>query len=370
MRRAISARRALSCLLVFVAALAAIAAVCAWRRGEAATRKYTYEFFGVFDTGVTFTAYADDEVEFMRCAGVVSGELRRLHELFDIYNDYDGLANLKTVNDSAGAGPVRVDGDIIELLELSLAAHGFTDGAVNVALGPVLSVWHGYRARAAAGDPAVPSIEELSAAAANTSVGDVIIDREASTVLLRRAGMRLDVGASAKGYAARRAAEAARAAGLRSGLINAGGNVVVIGPPADGRAAWKVGVRAPTAEAGDMSSLMDVLRLSSGAAVTSGSDQRFYEAGGRRYHHIIDPRTLFPATGAASVTVLHPDSATADFLSTAAVIMPEASAREMITRMGGEAVWVANDGTITATAGYAAISQTLGAKAAVADGEP
>jgi thiamine biosynthesis lipoprotein len=320
-------------------------------------RKFSREFFDTFDTAVAFTAFAKDEAEFEKYLEAVRGEMTRLHRLFDIYNDYEGIVNIKTVNGAAGGPPVKVSADILDLLENAKGAYADTDGAVNVALGPVLSIWHGRKEKALANsaDADVPSYAELSAASGHMSADDIEIDRDGSTVRLRYPDMRLDVGAVAKGFAVQRAVERARGAGLESGLINAGGNVAVIGPPLDGRKAWNIGVQAPADGAGP--GIIDVLGLAGGAAVTSGNYQRYFTAGGVRYHHIIDPKTLFPAEGVKAVTVLHPDSGTADVLSTAAFILPYAEARAMIAKHGAEALWVMEDGKTAMTDGYRRLSK-------------
>jgi thiamine biosynthesis lipoprotein len=343
---------------------AASLAALVWLMGEAREkhRRFSTEFFDTFDTHVSFTAFAKDEAEFERYADIVRGEMRRLHRLFDIYHGYGGLVNLKTVNDAAGTAPVRADPDILELLELAKAAYEDTGGAVNVALGPVLAIWRERRERAARGDASVPTIAELQAAAVHVSAGDILLDRENATVLLPYPDMRLDVGAVAKGYAVQRTVERLREAGLRSGLINAGGNVAVVGTPLDGRAMWNIGVRAPGGNAAAAATkIIDVLHLSDEAAVTSGNDQRYFTAEGRRWHHIIDPKTLFPAEGTASVTVLHPDSAAADILSTAAFILPRDEARALVAKHGAEALWVMPDGSKFATPGYLKRSKLGGA---------
>jgi thiamine biosynthesis lipoprotein len=102
---------------------------------------------------------------------------------------------------------------------------------------------------------------------------------------------------------------------------------------------------------------LDILQLSEGAAVTSGNDQRYFTVEGQRYHHIIDPKTLYPADGVSSVTVLHSDSAVADVLSTAAFILPLDKARPLIAKQGAEAIWLLSNGTKFATPGYLRLSQ-------------
>jgi thiamine biosynthesis lipoprotein len=341
---------------VFLIALLAFAVSARGRASVARYKKFSIESFDSFDTLVTFTAFAKDESEFERYAKILRGEMSRLHKLFDIYHEYGGIANMKTVNDAAGASPVTVDPSIIGLLETAKEAYGDTGGAMNVALGPVLAIWHNYREAANGGGASLPSEGELRAAAEHISVRDIVTDRDKSTVFLKYSDMRVDVGAIAKGFAAQKTAELLRGAGLDSGIINAGGNVVIIGPPKDGRETWNIGVHAP-ADDGDMSKLFDVLYLRDGSAVTSGSDQRYFIAGGRRYHHIIDPETLFPAGGFKSVTILHHDSTYADILSTAAFILPMEASRELLARHGAEAVWVTEEGKVVMTEGYKLVSK-------------
>ncbi|MDR1516414.1 MAG: FAD:protein FMN transferase, partial [Synergistaceae bacterium] len=125
------------------------------------------------------------------------------------------------------------------------------------------------------------------------------------------------------------------------------------------REAWSIGVQAPDwadrADAG----IIDVLSLTEGAAVTSGNYQRYFISGGVRYHHIIDPKTLFPAKGVKTVTVLHPDSTAADVLSTAAFILPYPEARAMLASHGAEAMWIMEDGRREMTDGYRRLSKGL-----------
>ncbi|MDR1021298.1 MAG: FAD:protein FMN transferase [Synergistaceae bacterium] len=320
-------------------------------------KKFSAEFFGTFDTVVSFTAFTKDEAEFEKYLEVVRDEMTRLHRLFDIYNDYEGIVNIKSVNEAAGMAPLKVPPEVLDLLETAKEAYADTGGAVNVALGPALSVWHGYRERALANsaNARVPSYAELSSASGHMSLDDMEIDRENSTVRLRYPDMRLDVGAIAKGFAVQRAVERVKEAGLKSGIVNAGGNVAVVGLPLDGREAWSIGVQAP--DDGTGSRVIDVLSLTDGAAVTSGNYQRYFIVGDTRYHHIIDPDTLYPAKGIKAVTVLHPDSTRADVLSTAAFILPYAEARDMIAKHGAEAVWLLEDGRLEMTEGYRRLSR-------------
>lgn len=314
---------------------------------------------GMFDVDTVITGFAQSKAAFDRGAKAASAIIQKNGKLFDIYNDYKGMANLKTINDNAGTAPVEVDPAILDLLDFSIDACRFTDGAVNIAMGPVLRIWHRYREEGLASpkDARLPPMEALGRAAEHMSVENIVIDREAGTVYLK-AGMSLDVGAVAKGYTAQRALEAAVAAGLESVLINMGGNVAAHGTPMDGRDRWAVGIQDPGWDSGART-ILDTVFVTDMAVVSSGDYQRYYTVDGKRYNHIIDPQTLMPAGRFAHVTVLHPDSGVADALSTALFLLPLEEGRRLLEQSGGAGMWLGVDGTIEATEGFAAVSEAL-----------
>ena len=322
-----------------------------------APQKYQTEFFDSFDTITTVTAYCKNESEFDKYAAAVHDEMLRLHRLFDIYNTYDGINNLKTVNDMAGIAPVVCEPELITLVTLGVSAFTETSGVVNIALGSVLRIWHDARIAASENpaNAAVPSADALTKAAQHTDIGGVIIDVEAGTIFLADTETSLDVGSTAKGWAVERAAQLVRKAGLKSGIISAGGNIVAIGSPADGRKSWSVGIRNP--KGGDMFDVASAVDIS---IVTSGGYERNFTSGGKTYHHIIDPETLIPAVDFDAVTVLHPDSAIADMLSTALFVLPPDEAREFAAQYSADALWIFADGSHTATDGYLSRSEHLG----------
>lgn len=318
---------------------------------------------GVFDTDTVVIGYTETQGEFARYTEIMREELLRLHRLYDIYNDYDGINNLKTVNDNAGIAPVKVDADIIELLELAKRAYADTGGAVNVAFGPVLKIWHDYRGEGIedAANAKLPPMEALRDAALNTDIGDLVIDGKNGTVFLQKAGMRLDVGAVAKGYAAEKAALAAKEKGMVSALLNVGGNIIAVGKPLDGkRDRWGVGIQDPQKDYDGVSNIVDTVFLNDAAAVTSGSYQRYYMVDGKLYNHIIDPATLMPAGRYGSVTVIHESSALADILSTAVFILSEEQGEKLLDEYGASALWIYFDGSMKITDSYADVSKEFG----------
>lgn len=322
-------------------------------RGGDEWEVYSQSFFEGFDTVSTLRAYAKDPADFTRCAGLFRDQLWRYHQLFDIYNDYDGMNNLKTVNDRAGEA-VEVDSEILDLLELSIGLYDLTGGMTNIAMGSVLSIWHGCRENAAIHpeSAALPDPAALARAAAHTDIRSVEIDRAASTVRLTDPELRLDVGAIAKGYAAGKIADSLREAGLIYGIVNLGGNTVTIGGRPDGQP-WRVGIQNPDPDG--ESAYLCRLSIADLALVTSGSYERYFEIGGVRYHHIIHPETLFPKDTYLSVSVLAADSGVADALSTALFNMEPDAGLALIDGLNGiEACWVLSDGTILRSRGFAA----------------
>ena len=310
-------------------------------------KKYETGFFGMFDTYAGVIAYAGSQNEFDALAEKIRARLYELHVLFDIYNDYDGVNNLKTVNDNAGIAPVEVSGEIIGLLNFAKYAFGETDGAVNEALGPVLAIWREYR-EAALSDPdnaSPPPFALLSEAAELCGIEKITVDEANGTVFLETRGMSVDAGALAKGFAAQMIMDEIILPSGYSCLIDLGGNIAAAGgPPGKNGGFWNIGVQDP-AGGGEY---IKIIRITNRSAVTSGDYQRYYEAGGARYHHIVDPGTLFPADNFSSVTVLHEDSGVADMLSTALFILPLEAGGALALKHNAGALWVTKDGnTIT-----------------------
>lgn len=303
-------------------------------------------YLDVFDTVTTITAVGMDASAFQQEAEKIHRILLHYHQLFDIYQEYPGMNNLKTVNDRAGVAPVQVDAEVIALLQDCRSYYALTEHRVNVAMGSVLELWHGART-AALEDPenaSLPEREQLLEASEHTGWDTVTIDEDNATVYLTDPLQSLDVGAVAKGWAAGKAAAQAP-----SGfLISVGGNICATGPKGD--APWVVGIADPDGNEAYLHTLYDSDR----AIVTSGDYQRFFTLDGVRYHHIIDPQTLYPGKNFRSVTVICPDSGLADALSTALFLLPLEQGQALAEKTGVEAMWLDAQGNASYTPGFAA----------------
>lgn len=301
--------------------------------------QYNASFLTLFDTVTTIVGRYPSEKEFSEVTQVIHDELLVYHQLFDIYHDYEGLNNLKTINDQAGIAPVEVDARIIDLLTDCKAYYELTGGKVNVAMGSVLYLWHEAR-NDSIDDPVngyTPDPDDLQAASEHCSFDSIIIDETAGTVFITDPDQRLDVGAVAKGWSLQKVAENAPS-GL---LISVGGNVVATGPKDVSGTPWVVGVTDPNG-----GNYLHTLNVSKGSVVTSGDYQRFYQVDGVIYHHIIDPVTLFPSNYWRSVTIVCDDSGLADALSTALFLLPQAEGQALLDRCGAEALWMDPDGQL------------------------
>lgn len=326
-------KRLISCLLLLSLVL------CGCSKVQITSKKnYTATFLTLFDTVTTIIGPGASEEDFRTQAQKLHDELQVYHQLFDIYQQYDGMANLKTVNDQAGVAPVTVDQPIIDLLKDCKSYYDLTGGRVNVAMGSVLTLWHEAR-NDGLRDPrsaALPDKQALEAAAAHTDINSILIDEAASTVFITDPQTRLDVGAIAKGWAVQRVAGTAP----KGFLLSVGGNVCATGPKTEAGDPWIIGIQDPD----DSSANVHTLYVSGGAVVTSGDYQRGYSVEGTWYHHIIDPDTRMPGTRWRSVSVVCNDSALADALSTALFLLPLEEGKALAQRCGAGVLWLDSAG--------------------------
>lgn len=340
--------------LLAVTVAGAVALASAACSQKPALTRYDAQFLQLFDTVTSVVGYAKDKETFTAYAQELHDELEVYHQLYDIYKEYDGINNLKTINDNAGIAPVVVDQKIIDMLELAKELDVKTNGYFNIAMGSVLSIWHGYRT-AGIDDPEtaeLPPMEKLKEASEHMNIQDVVIDKEASTVYLADPEMSLDVGAIAKGYATEMACRKLEEDGLTNALVSVGGNVRAIGTKDDG-SKWKLGIQNP-----DLSSetkYLHMIAVDDMSLVTSGVYQRYYTVDGIQYHHIVNPDTLMPWFEYDSVSILCKDSGVADALSTAVFNMTQEDGQALIESMDGvEAMWLYPDGSEKYSSGFQA----------------
>ena len=335
--------------------------------GSADMNKYSTVFMDTFDTVISLIGYAENQETFDARAAETHAMYLHLHKLFDTYNSYadEGITSVYDVNRQAAVEPVKVDPILFGLLTFCKSNYELVNRQTNVAMGSVLSIWHEYR-EAGLDDPEnakLPPMEDLQAAAQHMNIDDLILDEAAQTVYFADPEMKLDVGAVAKGYATEIVSQMLLAGDMPSFIISAGGNVRCGQKPLDGRARWGVSIQDPgPADGQPGTGYMDVLYLTNLSVVTSGDYQRYYTVDGVRYHHLIDPDTLYPGQHMRAVTIVAQDSGLADALSTAVFLMPYEQGRAFVESLDGvEAYWVLLDGSVQCTDGLRAMLASQGA---------
>lgn len=321
---------------------------------------------GPFDTITTYMSYVSSEDEFNEQCDYIEEQLNYYDQLFDKYNTYNGMNNLKTINDNAGKKAIEVDQPLIDLLNLSIERNRKISSKVNIAFGSVINIWHDYREEAESHDGVgtVPSDVELEKANQHTSIDSIEIDEKKKTVYINDALVSIDVGATAKGYAIELIKDGLIEMGVDNFLLSGGGNVASHGQRKiqkegefyldDCADKFCVGIESPqdgnyAASADDPDSENEAVLVVQGESiVTSGDYQRFYQdVNGVRYHHLIDPETLYPAVHFRSVSIITEDSGLADFLSSAVFLMEYEEGLKLVNSLDGvEAIWLLEDGKI------------------------
>ena len=262
------------------------------------------------DTYMTVTAYGAKAQE---AVDEAEAEIQRLDELLSTGNEESEIAQLNQ-NKSA-----TLSEDAGYLVERALELNKETGGAFDIAIYPVMEAW-GFPTQ----NYQVPTADTLESLLKLADASQIIYDENSRKISFGREGMKIDLGGIAKGYTSSRIMDIYKENNISSGLVNLGGNVQALGTKPDG-SKWRVAVQSPD----DTEDYLGILSVEDKAVITSGGYERYFEQDGKTYHHIIDPKTGYPAeNGLTSVTVVSEDGTLADGLSTSLFIMEKEEAIE------------------------------------------
>lgn len=269
----------------------------------------------------------------------IEKEMRRLE---DMMSEWRPGSKISEVNGRAGASPVEVGQELFSVISAAMKVSEITGGAFDITWAAMRGLWD-FRP----GHELLPGEAEVAARVGLVDYRQVFLDPERRTVQLGKKGMAIGLGGIAKGYAVDRAMETAAGAGITNAIIRAGGDMRVQGRPS-GKGGWEVGIQDPREEG----AMLGRLTLTDISISTSGDYERSFVKDGVRYHHIMDPRTGWPAKGARSVTVIGPDTMTTDALSTAIFVLGPDEGLALAERLFGvEAVVVDASGGVLSTSG-------------------
>jgi thiamine biosynthesis lipoprotein len=280
-------------------------------------------------------------------AAALDAAFARLQEIDERMSINAPESELDQVNASAGVRPVKVTGDVLAVTRLGLQYSTYGDGAFDITVEPLVKLW-GIGTAAAR----IPSSQEIRTALSHVGYRDLLIDEKASTIYLRRKGMGLDLGSVAKGYAADEAARVLREHGVTASLIDLGGNILATGKKPDG-SRWRIAIQNPEEARGTSIGYVDI---TGGSVTTAGTYERYFERDGKRYFHILDARTGYPAwNGLQAVAIVAQDSITADGYDTLVFTLGLDKGRKLVEDTHGlvGAVFITDKRTVTVTPGLA-----------------
>ena len=254
----------------------------------------------------------------------------RIAEIDAIANFFDPKSELSKINQGAAFKEMPVSSDLYTMLKKSMWGSEVTDGAFDITSTPLTRLYgfgtDTYR---------IPSKTEVNKAIQLVNYKKVRVNDKKHTVRFMHKGIKLDLGGIAKGYAVDEAVKVLRANGIRSGFVNAGGNIYALGRTKN-LTSWKIGIRHPR----DPNKIIDIISLKDSAVATSGDYEQYFIKGHRRYHHIMNPKTGTSATGMISDTILAPDAMTCDVLSTGVFVLGPTQGAALLKKLGYKAILI------------------------------
>ncbi len=311
-------------------------AVCSCARGNGLYTE-TRVIMGTYVT-ITLNRSGKTEDELAKTAGDAFARITRVDDLMSTYKP---MSNLSRINAASGIAPVPADPEVIENIEDASYVSRLTGGAFDVTVGPLVNAWE-----IGSKDAHIPSPGTIKRALSLVGRQNIVVDRKAGTVFLKKRGASIDLGAIAKGYASDRAVAALLEDGIKGGIVACAGDIKTFGTKPDG-SPWTVGIQNPRGPEG---AVVAKLPLTDTAISTSGDYERFFIKDGKRYCHIMDPHTGYPASGLMSVTVLAKDSWLADSMGTALFVLgPKKAYALALKHPELEVLMITDSGKVLAT---------------------
>lgn len=286
-----------------------------------------------------FKAIHPDKENCIRAINLAIREVRRIEALISSWQE---SSQTTLVNNHAGIRPVKVDWELFRLIQRSLKVSTLSEGSFDITFASADRIW-----RFDGSMKAMPAPEEVAASVAKIDFRKIILNPEDTTVYLPEKGMKIGFGGIGKGYAANRAKAVMEKMGIQNGLVNAGGDLICWGKNLGGKD-WHIGITDPL----DKSKMIAWLVINDLAVVTSGDYERYTLIDGRRFAHIIDPKSGYPVQGVASVSIFCPDTELADALATAVFVMGPEKGIQLLERLRGiEGMLVDHEGRIFSSKG-------------------
>lgn len=295
----------------------------------------------LMDTYVTINVVSPSETKAEEAIDEAFKEIKRLEGLINFWSKYSELSE---INKKAGVSPVKVSSQTLDLIEKALFVSKKTDGGFDPTVGPLIRLWDFRKA-------IIPDDKTIKETMKLVDYRAVVVDKKNSTVFLKKNGMTLDSGGIAKGYAADLAVSVLKKKGIKAGLVSVAGDIKAFGTKPDGKP-WVIGIRnpRPTDSSAD-NDILATIELQDMAISTSGDYERYFIKDGKRYHHIINPKTGYPAMDCQSVTVIAKEGVFTDGFSTGIFVLGPKKGLKLLKKLGFEGIIIDSSGKVHVTEG-------------------
>ncbi|WP_409994009.1 FAD:protein FMN transferase [Flavobacterium poyangense] len=265
------------------------------------------------------TIIAEDSLTAETRINETIAEITRIENLI---SDWKSDSQVSEVNQNAGIRPVKVDREVFDLTRRAIAISKMTNGAFDISFGAMEKVW-----KFDGSMTEMPTPEQIKKSVEKVGYKNIVLDSIQSTIFLKLPGMKMGFGSIGKGYAADKAREVMEAKGVKAGIVNASGDLTTWGIQPNGKE-WTIGITNPF----DLDKFVKIFSMKREAVTTSGNYEKFIELNGKRYSHIINPVTGYPATGLVSVTVFGPSAEMANGFSTSIIVLGKEAGLQLINQ--------------------------------------
>lgn len=268
----------------------------------------------------------------------------------NLISDWKPTSQVSQINQNAGIQPVKVDQEVIDLTKRALYFSKLTEGAFDISFAAMDRIW-----KFDGSMEEIPTSSAIQKAIEKIGYQHIIINEEASTIFLEKPGMKIGFGSTGKGYAADKARELMLQLGIDAGIIDASGDMTTWGTQPDGKP-WRIGINNPF----DRHQMADILSLKNAAVTTSGDYEKFVVIDGKRYSHIINPKTGMPSTGLTGVTVIGPNAEMCNGFSTSMMVLGKEKGLAFINQQKEyAALLITDNGKIIRSKNYKKIKKKL-----------
>lgn len=286
-------------------------------------------------TIVSITIFSDSKEKAKKAIDEAFKELDRIADLLNFYSE---KSEISEINKNAGIKPIRVSPETIEIIKKALFVSENTEGAFDMTIGPIVRLWD-FKGKK------LPNDRDIKEKLKLIGYKNIIVDEKSGTVFIKKKGVQIDLGGIIKGYGADKVVELLKRRGIDAGLVAIGGEIKTFGERPD-KKPWTIGIQNPRQKSAEDEVIAIVRSQSDIAISTSGDYEKYFILNNVRYHHLLDPKTGYPAYGNRSVTIISKESSLSDAFATGIFILSPEKGLKVLKKLDLEGVIIDKDGKI------------------------